>query len=52
MPILPSLDLFENGKPRTTDPKRAEVIQNVYNRNTKALKNLFLEGEDSVASET
>lgn len=39
-----SLDLFENGKPRTTDPKRAEVIQNVYNRNTKALKNLFLEG--------
>ena len=40
---ISSLDLFENGKPRTADPKRAEIIQKAYTRNVKALNNLFLE---------
>jgi hypothetical protein len=40
---IASLDLYENGKPRTTNPERAEIIEKAYTRNVKALNNLFLE---------
>lgn len=45
---LATLDLFSNGAPMTSDPKRAEVIKNAVENNTKLLKDLTNNGYNTL----